>query len=86
MVDGLPWREIVGKQVPGAAALQDIENGVEDLAQGMDPQASGGFRAGKWGSMRDHSLSERSVWYAFLMPGILPDRHLGTTFQKVSKA
>jgi hypothetical protein len=35
VVDGLPGREVVGQQSPGAAALQDVEDGVEDLAQGV---------------------------------------------------
>jgi hypothetical protein len=44
MVDGLPGWEVVGQQTPSAATAQDVEDGVEDLAQGMHPGASGGFR------------------------------------------
>jgi hypothetical protein len=41
---------------------------------------------GTWGSMQDHSASERSVWYALLiMPGILPGHRIRTPFQTVSK-
>jgi hypothetical protein len=46
MVDGLPGREVVRQQAPSATtAAHDVEDGVEDLAQGMDPRASFGF----WG-------------------------------------
>ena len=31
MVDGFPGREVVGQQSPGAAAANDVEDGVEDL-------------------------------------------------------
>ena len=57
MVDGLPGREVVGKQAPGAAAADDVEDGVEDLAQGMYPGAAGS----RWGSRQNHSSSERSL-------------------------
>src|SRR5215213_5777172 len=40
--------------------------------------------AGRWGSRQLHSASERSLWYAFLMLGILPSCHLRTPFQTVS--
>src|SRR5215203_6092536 len=39
---------------------------------------------GRWGSMQLHSASERSLWYPFLMLGILPSEHLRTPFQTVS--
>jgi hypothetical protein len=32
MEDGLPWWEVVGQQSPGAAATNDVEDGVEYLA------------------------------------------------------
>ena len=32
MVDGLPGREVMRKQAPSAAALEQVEDGVEDLA------------------------------------------------------
>src|SRR5215208_3729723 len=46
------------------------------------PVASG---RGRWGSRQLHSGSERSLWYAFLMLGILPSEHLRTPFQTVSR-
>jgi hypothetical protein len=39
---------------------------------------------GSWGSRKDHSSSERSLWYAFLKLGILPSECLSTPFQTVS--
>ena len=35
--------------------------------------------------MQSHSASERSVWYGFLMLGIVPGHHLRTPFQTVFK-
>ncbi len=32
VVDGLPRREVVGQKPPGAAAFDDVEDGVKDLA------------------------------------------------------
>jgi hypothetical protein len=67
VVDGLPGREVVGKEAPSAAAAHDVEESVEDLAQGVHPRASGSsLGAGRWGFMQAHSASERSVWYALL--------------------
>jgi hypothetical protein len=43
MVDRLPRREVVGEQAPLAPALEHVEDGVEDLAQGVQPGASWGF-------------------------------------------
>src|SRR5215210_4992807 len=43
MVNGLPGWEVVGQQSPGTATTQDVENGVEDLAQGVHPGTSWGF-------------------------------------------
>src|SRR5215204_56191 len=40
---------------------------------------------GRWGSMQDHSASERSVWYALLMLGTLPRHVLKTPFRTVSE-
>jgi hypothetical protein len=42
-VDGLPGREVAWKQAPGAAALEDIEDGVENLAGVVDLRATDGF-------------------------------------------
>src|SRR5215217_7879467 len=39
---------------------------------------------GRWGSRQDHSALERSLWYAFLMLGILPSERPRTPFQTVS--
>jgi hypothetical protein len=42
VIDGLPRRElVVGKKAPGAAAAHHVEDGVEDLAQGMEPGTAG---------------------------------------------
>ena len=44
VVDGLPRREVVGKQAPGAPATHDdVEDGLEDLARGVEPGSSWGF-------------------------------------------
>jgi hypothetical protein len=40
---------IVRKQAPGAAAPYDIEDGVKDLAQRIDPRTTIGFGGGKMG-------------------------------------
>src|SRR5919107_2601612 len=45
--DRLPWWEVVGKQAPGTATPQDVEDGVQDLVRTMDPRSSGSFRGGK---------------------------------------
>ncbi len=37
------------EQAPGAAPTHDVEDGIEDLAQGVDPRASGGSRGGEMG-------------------------------------
>jgi hypothetical protein len=39
----------VGKEPPGAAAAHDVEDGVEDLAQGMEPGTTGGSRVRQMG-------------------------------------
>jgi hypothetical protein len=36
MVDGLPGREVVGQQTPGAAAFDDVEDSVEDLTEAVE--------------------------------------------------
>jgi len=46
---------------------------------------SGGLGTGRWGSRQPHSASERSLWYALLMLGILPSECLRTPFQTVSR-
>jgi hypothetical protein len=37
----------VRQQALGAAAAENVEDGVEDLAQVVDPRASGDFRDGQ---------------------------------------
>src|SRR5918998_1176210 len=49
VVDGLPGRKVVGQQAPGAAASQDVEDGVYDLTQGVQPGSSGCVRCGQMG-------------------------------------
>src|SRR5215218_8213404 len=41
MVDGLPGRELVRKQTPSTSATNDVEDGVDDLAEGVHPGAPG---------------------------------------------
>src|SRR4051794_25778865 len=40
MVDGLPRREVVRQQAPGAAAAENVEDGVEDLADAVEARSS----------------------------------------------
>jgi hypothetical protein len=47
MVVGLPRQEVVRQQVPGAAAAENLEDGVEDLAQRMDSRPGGSLRNGE---------------------------------------
>lgn len=40
----------MGQQSPGASTTRDdVEDGIEDLAQGVQPGAPGGFRYGQMG-------------------------------------
>ena len=50
MVDGLLEGGSRGATAPGASTTRDVEDGVEDLAQGVHPGASRGFGGGRWGS------------------------------------
>jgi hypothetical protein len=43
MVDGLPRREIVGQQAPSTPATHDVEDGIDDLAEGVHPGSPGSF-------------------------------------------
>jgi len=43
-LDGLPGRELVGKKPPGAAAAENVEDGVEDLAQRVEPGTAESLR------------------------------------------
>jgi hypothetical protein len=49
VIDGGPSRKVVGQESPLAAALQEVEDGLEDLAQIADPWASVSFGHGKVG-------------------------------------
>ena len=41
VVDGRPRREVARQHPPGAATPQDVEDGVEDVAQGMGTHPHG---------------------------------------------
>src|SRR5215212_4122344 len=85
VVDGLPGWEVVGQEPPGAATANDVEeDGVQDFAGGVHLGTSGSFRCGQVSFEELHSASDRSLWYAFLMLGILPSEHFRTSFQTVS--
>src|SRR5215204_1134384 len=45
---------------------------------------SGALGTGRWGSIQDHSASDKSVWYALLMLGTLPSHLLKAPFRTVS--
>src|SRR5918995_6756511 len=86
-MDSLPVREVVGQKPPGAATTDDVEDSVEDLTRTTwirgRPRAMG---TGRWGSMRAHSESERSLWYVFLIHGRVSNYHYPTpTFRTVSE-
>ncbi len=85
MVDGLPRREVVRQQPPGAAAADDVEHGVQDFAGGVHPGTPGSSREGhEWFEEGPLGVGEVALWYAFLMLGILPSECLRTPFQTVS--
>src|SRR5215204_3356282 len=44
----------------------------------------GALGTGRWGSIQDHSASDKSVWYALLMLGTLPSHLLQAPFRTVS--
>jgi site-specific DNA recombinase len=48
-LDCFPWREVLRQQSPGTAALEHIEDGLEDLAQAMEARTPVGFGSGKVG-------------------------------------
>ena len=85
VVDGLPRWEVVGQQSPGAAAPQDVEDGVEDLAQAMEARTPVGSGSGKMGlQAAPLGVGKVGLWYALLMLGMLPSERLSTPFQTVS--
>jgi len=49
VVDAAPGREVVGKQTPRTNSPHDVEDGVNDLTQGVQRRTSGGFGSGKVG-------------------------------------
>jgi hypothetical protein len=49
VVDSLPRWEVMWEQAPGAAATHHVEDGIEDLTQGVDPRASGSSGSGEMG-------------------------------------
>ena len=65
VVEGRPTRELVRQEPPLATALhlQEVEDGIEDLAKSVDPGRPHPLGAGRWGSMYSHSASDRSVGY-----------------------
>jgi hypothetical protein len=85
VVDGLPGWEVVWQQSPLTATLEHIEDGLEDLTRrGWIRGGPLALGVGRWDSRQLHWASERSLWYAFLMLGILPSECLRTPFQTVS--
>src|SRR5215213_9147370 len=72
------------EQGPGATATHHIEDRASRISRkGCTlgrPEALG---VGRWGSIRAHSASERSVWYSSQsMPGILPGHHFTILFRR----
>jgi hypothetical protein len=49
VVDGLPRWEVVGQQAPGASGTHDVEDGVEDFAECVEPRSSTGLGGGQVG-------------------------------------
>ena len=49
VVDRLPRWEVVRQESPGASATHDVKDGVEDLAQRIDPRTPVVFGSGKVG-------------------------------------
>ena len=86
VVDGLPGRKVVGQQAPGAAASQDVEDGVYDLTQGVQPGSSGCVRCGQMGLyVRPLFLGcERSVGYVFLIRARVANHYPTNPFRTVS--
>src|SRR5215207_723831 len=49
VVDGGPPREVMGKHAPLATALQEVEDGVQDLTKIVGPRSSVSFGGGQVG-------------------------------------
>jgi hypothetical protein len=43
VVEGLPRREVVRQESPSTTALEDVEDGVEDLSRAVKTRTPGGF-------------------------------------------
>ena len=46
VVNGRPWRKVVGQKPPSTAAFEHVEDSVENIAQGVGPWSFSGFRGG----------------------------------------
>src|SRR5215211_6283761 len=49
MMYGLPGRKIVRQQAPSTATTHEVEDGIEDLAEGVHPGAPGHFEGREMG-------------------------------------
>jgi len=74
----------VRQQSPATAALQDVEDGVEDLTQAMEARTAGDFGRGKMGLKAAPLGVGEVALVCFFMLGILPSEYLRTPFQTVS--
>jgi hypothetical protein len=76
----------VGQHSPGASTTRDdVEDGVEDLAQGVQPGASRDFGGGQTELyLGPLGIGEVGLWYALLMLGNLPSYSLSIPFRTVS--
>ncbi len=73
------------QETPSTPAANDVEDGVEDLAQGVYPRVTGVGVGGEVRLRHARSTSERSVGYALLiMLGTLPSHHPKPPFRTVS--
>ena len=61
VVDGLPRRQVMREQPPGAARPEPVGHGVDQLAAVMEGRAATGLGAGMSGASSCHSASVRSV-------------------------
>src|SRR5215216_882382 len=46
VVNGRPWRKVMGQKPPMTATFQDVEDSVENIAQGVGAWSSLGFWGG----------------------------------------
>ena len=59
--DGALGRKVLGQVTPLAAGAEDVEDGVDDVAQVGLAGPSAGGAGGRWGSIRAHWSSVRSL-------------------------